>query len=411
MDNVAVKSTGSTFSASEYNPSQEELENSVTDSGQALGGDKFQLSKAMSINAAAADYYNDSGAADVYVLSKPGTSSLRSPAAYLEGMNIRFRPANNNTSGSTVNVAGIGAKSILKAGGGALSAGDISVAQDTVARFDLGANAFVLLGVAPDATKASKGVLFLGDQRIILSNNSGDPDSDINFSGGRFTFADGTGQEIVGALIKQLDSVFVPGNNQGGLDVLPKAADTTYHCFAMFKPSNGNCDYAFTVNAAGPTLVGNLVGYTKKRRIGAILAGGSGNILGFIQVGKYFYLNVEALSDTRNFTTTADIVDLDVPVGIPVISLLTVLLNITSNSTVDKGVRFSNPDTADIVATFSNSQINTKRQAGLNNWIRSGAFEVLTNDLGQVRGRASAGVASALDTTTVRGWIDINLEG
>jgi hypothetical protein len=59
--------------------------------------------------------YTDSGAADVYVLTKDGITEA--PFAYNDGFTAQFNPANTNTGPSTVNVESLGAISIKDADG------------------------------------------------------------------------------------------------------------------------------------------------------------------------------------------------------------------------------------------------------------------------------------------------------
>ncbi|MGE0757071.1 MAG: hypothetical protein AB7O38_08625 [Pirellulaceae bacterium] len=69
-------------------------------------------------------YAADSGAADAYVIAL-------SPAitAYVTGMVIRFKATNLNTGSSTINVNGVGAKTIKKFNDQNLAAGDIEAGQ------------------------------------------------------------------------------------------------------------------------------------------------------------------------------------------------------------------------------------------------------------------------------------------
>jgi hypothetical protein len=403
MQNLPTKSTGDQYTAAEFNVNQDERENAVTDSGQTLGGDDFQLSRAMSVNAAGADYYDDSGVADAYVLSKPGTSSLRSPPAYFEGMLIRFRPTNNNTGASTVNVAAIDVVDILKEDGAtALSSGDLSTVRDAHCRYDISAGAFLLKSDSPEATKTSKGILYLGDQRIILSNNGTD---DIDFSGGRFSFSDGTGQEIIGALTKQLDTVFTAGNNQGGLDVLPKSNNTWYHCFAVFNPTTGVKDYAFSLSASGPTQVGNLVGFTKSRRIGSIrTGGGAGAILGFIQSGKLFRYTVR-IADLigTTFVLTAVSLTVTAPANIETKGLF----NVSMATTGLTNVLFTSLDETD--STPSNNLNSIASSSGTLNNIEF-LMKTTSSATPQIRYRSDNTGAAVRFLVQTLGWEDFTLE-
>lgn len=72
--------------------------------------------------------------------------------AYATGMIIKFTPANNNTGAATINIDGLGAKSIVKGDGTALAAGDLQASTMHFCVYD-GTN-FVLLNplsIAPTA--------------------------------------------------------------------------------------------------------------------------------------------------------------------------------------------------------------------------------------------------------------------
>lgn len=95
----------------DLNGFKNEFNNTYITSGQTpSNADLQQTAKAMSIYTAGSDYYIDSGAADVYVLS--ASSSFVAPIAYFTGMRVRFFPINNNIGASTINVAGLGVKNI-----------------------------------------------------------------------------------------------------------------------------------------------------------------------------------------------------------------------------------------------------------------------------------------------------------
>ena len=77
--------------------------------------------------ASAADYAIDTGAADAYVMTLDPV-----PTAYVTGKTYAFKAVNVNTGASTLNVNGLGAKSIKKSVSTALAAGDIAAGQIVV---------------------------------------------------------------------------------------------------------------------------------------------------------------------------------------------------------------------------------------------------------------------------------------
>lgn len=141
-------SDSSSWTSSNANDTFQETQNTITDTGQTLIGlasppDNSQLSQAISRNAAAATFYADSGTANVYVLSALG--SFKSPTVYLDGQIVRWIAINANTGASTINVSGVGVKSLTAEGGAAVSSGDIDTVTENQARFNMADDRFELV--------------------------------------------------------------------------------------------------------------------------------------------------------------------------------------------------------------------------------------------------------------------------
>ena len=94
--------------------------------------------------------YDDSGAADAYVL---GATSGATVAAYFDGMICRFRTTNPNTGAATVDVDGIGVKNIT-AYGSALLANDIPAGRVISMIYNAGSGNFELLPESIDTVRA-----------------------------------------------------------------------------------------------------------------------------------------------------------------------------------------------------------------------------------------------------------------
>jgi len=77
------------------------------------------------------NYATDSGAADAYVISPAPAIT-----AYKAGRAFTFIAGNTNTGASTLNVSGLGVKSIVKNGSTALAAGDITSGRLVTVRYD-----------------------------------------------------------------------------------------------------------------------------------------------------------------------------------------------------------------------------------------------------------------------------------
>lgn len=145
MLNFAVKSdgVGDKLTANEFNNYIDELENSVTNSGQTLSGaDTNQLGKAIAIYAGAGDYYLDSGSANAYVLSP--VSLRQVPTSYIDGLKVRFVPDNTNTGASTVNLNGLGVKDIKRNGSTAIEKGMLTSGVEYLITYNSSLGCFIL---------------------------------------------------------------------------------------------------------------------------------------------------------------------------------------------------------------------------------------------------------------------------
>lgn len=90
------------------------------------------------------DYVVDTGAADAYVITP-----VPAATAYTTGQIFSFKATNTNTTTSTLNVSALGVKTIKKASGNNLAAGEILNGQIVMVEYD-GTNFQLLSDVAPD---------------------------------------------------------------------------------------------------------------------------------------------------------------------------------------------------------------------------------------------------------------------
>lgn len=141
MKTVPTKTPGNTYTADEFtNGVSQEAQNSILDSGQTLNAsDLFQTSKAMSINAAGADFYTDSGTPNTLVLTPIG--ARKSPPTYTSGQRICAFVGTTNTGATTVNVDGVGVTP-LKYFGAELAASFLKAGEYFEARRDSADSSF-----------------------------------------------------------------------------------------------------------------------------------------------------------------------------------------------------------------------------------------------------------------------------
>lgn len=142
MRNISAKTdnVGDTLPASDFNANlRSELQNVVTSAGLTLdpeGGpdtDVEMLGKAMAMYGTAAQFYQDSGAANAYVLARVG--NLKALTSYIDGLTATFKAGNSNTGASTVNIDSLGSKSIVNSFGNALTGDEIKGDEYTTIRY------------------------------------------------------------------------------------------------------------------------------------------------------------------------------------------------------------------------------------------------------------------------------------
>lgn len=88
------------------------------------------------------NYAADTGGVNAFVVTLE-----YAPSSYIDGMEIVFLAASTNTSDCTINVNGLGAKSIKRTDGGALGAGDIAAGHLSVIRYNASAGYFEYFGI------------------------------------------------------------------------------------------------------------------------------------------------------------------------------------------------------------------------------------------------------------------------
>jgi len=389
MDNVPVKSTGNQLSAVEWNSNQTENENIVTSTGDSLGGDNFQLSRATATYASGADYYTESGIADAYIASPVG--SKLAPHTYFTGMRVRFRTANANTGASTINVNSLGVKNIKKAdGSNDPDADDINVRGDTVLVYD-GANFRLPL------KELNLPTLHLS---IFTENDSGDLQKDILFKAGKARDILDTFDIVLSAnMVKQLDSVWVAGTGNGGrASGVALSADTTYHMFVISKP-DGTTDCGFDTAVNATNLLADATGYTKYRRVGSGKTDGSSNWIGYTQLGNWFTYKVRHIDlSTTTPSTARTALPLTLPTG------LKLMVNV--NLGIDDSGSLTIMVSSDGYEDFAVLEIGTLAATATRN-IKALAtgdhneLQLLTDTSGQIYYRASQATADAFVIITL----------
>ena len=163
-----------TLSAAEFNSYMSELENAVTKSGITLdpsgGPDTSAVMLAQAVTRAAQGgmSYEDSGAADAYVLTASG--GFEAPDAYFDGQLVMFQAGNTNTGASTINVATIGVTDLKDATGTALAADAIVADAYYIAKYNLAGTEFRVVFSGSSVAATSDALLHIRDERSAATN-------------------------------------------------------------------------------------------------------------------------------------------------------------------------------------------------------------------------------------------------
>ncbi len=122
---------------------------------------------------------------------------------------------------------------------------------------------------------------------LVLSNNSGDANNDIDIAVGAAIDDSGTDAMVLSAILtKRSDAAWAVGTGNGGMDTGTKPANGWLYVWLIKRPDTGVVDALFSISPTSPTMP---TSYTLKRRLGAVRTSSS-NILVFEQFGDEFRL-------------------------------------------------------------------------------------------------------------------------
>jgi hypothetical protein len=129
------------------------------------------------------------------------------------------------------------------------------------------------------ATSTAQGINYLSNPTNLpsITINSGAPNTTLDISAGVINYDDRSGQFVVSAMSKIIQSTgsWTAGTGQNGLDTGARANSTWYQVFIIKKTSDGTSDILFSTSRTSPTLP---IGYTLVAWLGAQRTNASGNI-------------------------------------------------------------------------------------------------------------------------------------
>jgi hypothetical protein len=234
---------------------------------------------------------------------------------------------------------------------------------------------------------------------LALANNGSDANNDIDIAVG-MAVDDGFAAylRLTSGLTKRLDASWAVGTNQGGLDTGAKANSTWYHLWLIQRSDTGVVDALFSTSTTAPTMPAN---YDRKRRLGAVVTDGSGNLRAFVQQGDTFWWATPIQDvNATNPGTSATSRTLTTPLGVATEAILAVNLNIATLGTYLYVSPLALTDATPSASVF------TVHNATVNQGQSQTETRVLTNTSSAIRTRVSNSDAGVGILILTRGWVD-----
>ncbi|NKL14834.1 hypothetical protein GFL78_23365 [Rhizobium leguminosarum bv. viciae] len=239
--------------------------------------------------------------------------------------------------------------------------------------------------IASKADSAAVGDFVVG---LTLSNNSGSPNTHIDFSAGSARLGSSFVSNL-SSITKRTNGIFAAGTGAGGLDTGSVAANATYFAYALRKDDDLTFDIVLSTSA---TIAGVntalLTGSTIVKCIGVVLTDASSNIRPFVLYPRDEYTFVTPARDAINaaISTTSTLLALTVPNGVKVKAKLR--FEFTSTATTN-AVLIHDPAQGILVAGISGDGGNVGA-VQVASGFAVGTQDVWTNTSKQVRQVAGA---------------------
>ncbi|MGO7726726.1 hypothetical protein ACC704_01375 [Rhizobium johnstonii] len=237
-------------------------------------------------------------------------------------------------------------------------------------------------------TKADSSAVGSFIDGVLLSNNSGSPNTHVDFAAGSVR----SGSSFVSnaaSITKRINGTWAVGTGNGGLDAGAVAANATYFAYALRKTADGTFDVVFSTSAtiAGVTTT-LLTGYTIVKCIGAVLTDAASLIRPFIMNPRDDYTYVTPVKDAVSaaISTTSALLAITVPNGVK--SKAKLRIQFTSSATTNAAL-IHDPAQGTLTAGIGNDGgISGAIQVASNYAI--GSSDIWTNTSKQVRQVAGA---------------------
>jgi len=270
---------------------------------------------------------------------------------------------------------------------------EINIRQgSTIKEYDsTGANLLRTLTLG-SATNLVQGFRYL-DEPIKISNNATNPLTEIDISAGIMNFDDGTDQvRLTTSLTKSTANDFANGGLLPNGTVLQ--TNTMYHVFAIYSSSSNLVSFYADANYSNPTLPQSPNVYDKKQHIGYFSVNSSGNIIGFnIVNGFYQYEDPKLFYSANIQTSNARTINQAFTQGLLPAKKVMIRGNFLwrSDGGSSGGILFTDPNLNDVSASDNTGALSSlMNQQTLSSNVNGGQFEVVINNAGEFRARATS---------------------
>lgn len=262
-DLTGQQDTVDSISAAQWNAFQQEFKNLITPVETMMAADLNQLRRTILHVAVNGAFMVDGGSVNAHRLSV----IVGNPPNFLPrtGALIRFRPANDNTSGAPTLelVFAFAARTITREDGSVLQQGDLSTTRDALVRLDLGANRWRLLNASlgQPPLRLPLGYIVGLEMSRNPAEHSAAPSQfrDVAILKGRCRDANDT-VDIIRAtpLRKRFDAKAAVGQSAGGFpsdQVGARQVSTWYRFFVVAKSVTGEVDAGWDTAPGAPNLL------------------------------------------------------------------------------------------------------------------------------------------------------------
>nr|WP_246730735.1 hypothetical protein [Rhizobium leguminosarum] len=224
---------------------------------------------------------------------------------------------------------------------------------------------------------------------LLLSNNSGSPNTQVDFAAGSVR----SGSSFVSnpsSITKRINGTWAVGTGNGGLDTGSVGANATYFAYALRKNSDLSFDVVLSTSATiGGVTTTLLTGYTIVKCIGVVLTDGSSLIRQFVMCPHDFYQWVTPIREATNvaISTTSALLAITVPNGAKAEAKIRLMF---SSSATTNSALVHDPAKGVLIAGGNDSggSVGTMQVAS---GFAVGGGDVWTNTSKQVRYVAGAG--------------------